>query len=166
MFDAKVIKNIRIDNNMSQEEMAKLLKVSRGSYSMWEGNLEVMPIKRLMLFCEAFDYSLDYIFGFTSNKKLAKSFDSTKHGVRLKQFRKQENLTQLKLAQVLNSSRSLIANCETNLSILTTDFLYTICSKYGVSADYLLGRTELTFYWDKEKESERLENVDSKEKKN
>ena len=59
---------------------------------------------------------------------------------RLKDFRKENKITQKKLAQELNTSQSTIADYERGKNMIPTPFLYTICKKYNISADYLLGR--------------------------
>ena len=50
---------------------------------------------------------------------------------------KQQNLTTL-----LNTGYSTISSYERGMYIIATPFLYTICKKYSVSADYLLGKTD------------------------
>lgn len=62
-------------------------------------------------------------------------------GYRLKNIRKENKLTQDKLAKKLNTNQSVIANYERGRTIISTSFLYTICKEYKVSADYLLGKT-------------------------
>ena len=60
----------------------------------------------------------------------------------MKSFRKEYKLTQEKLAEELNMARSAIANYERGRTIIATPFLYTIASKYHISADYLLGKID------------------------
>lgn len=43
---------------------------------------------------------------------------------------------------MLNMARSALANYERGRNIIATPFLYTICTKYKVSADYLLGKID------------------------
>jgi len=61
---------------------------------------------------------------------------------RIKSFRKENNLTQEKLASILNISDGTIAGYECGNNIIATPFLYDLCKKYHVSADYLLGRID------------------------
>ncbi len=75
-------------------------------------------------------------------RDMKKEIDRKKIGSRLKEFRKEHNLTQAKLAQVLNTVHQVINNYENGNRLIATPFLYTICSKYNISADYLLGRTD------------------------
>ena len=68
--------------------------------------------------------------------------DKAKIGERLKNIRKENKLTQVKLATELNTSQSVIAEYEKGKNLIATPFLYTICKKYHVSADYLLGKID------------------------
>ena len=63
-------------------------------------------------------------------------------GKRLKEFRNKNKLTQKVLASILGTSQSTIAEYERGTNIIATAFLYSICSKYHISADYLLGKTD------------------------
>lgn len=141
MFNNTNIRKIRESLNKTQEEMANLLNVSRSSYAMWETNNDIIPIKRLVEFCELFNVTLDFALGLkTENKKINNKINTEKAPIRLKEFRKEYKLTQEKLSNVLNTNKSVICGYEKGRNLIATPFLYTICSKYNVSADYLLGR--------------------------
>ena len=144
------LKKVRINANKSQEETAKELNVSRSSYAMWESNNEIIPIKRLLDFSELYHVSLDYIFNLTTiNNLQLNHFDKNKYMTRLKEFRKDNKLTQEKLANILNTNKSVICGYEKGRYIIATPFLYTICKKYNISADYLLGKTDHPQYLSK-----------------
>ena len=49
---------------------------------------------------------------------------------------------QNKLSELLKTSQSTIADYERGKNYLPTPFLYTISKKYGISADYLLGKID------------------------
>ena len=101
-----------------------------------------MPIKHLLILCDYFKVSLDYLFNFTNQNLYVKQKETDKMilSKRLKDFRKENKITQKKLAQELNTSQSTIADYERGKNMIPTPFLYTICKKYNISADYLLGR--------------------------
>ena len=63
-------------------------------------------------------------------------------GKRLKEFRKENKLTQEKLANILNTTFSNIAFYEKGRNLIAIPVLYEICKKYNISADYLLGRID------------------------
>ena len=49
------LKDIRDEYNLTQQDMANVLGVSRGHYSMWEIDKELIPIKKLNLVCNHFN---------------------------------------------------------------------------------------------------------------
>ena len=109
------------------------------------------PIKHLNTLCNYFDVSLDYIFSFTNIKQYPnnKNIDLILLAKRIKETRKENKLTQIKLANILNVANGTVANYETARYLIATPFLYTICKKYNISADYLLGKidTPKYFHW-------------------
>ncbi len=144
MYSIERIKEIRTTNNLKQEDMAKILNISRSTYSMWESNNDIFPIKRLITFCDYFNVSLDYICNLTDKKQYKnskKGIDTILSGQRLKELRKSNNLTQVNLAQDLNIAPTIIVEYEHGKYIVSIHVLYALCKKYNISADYLLGKT-------------------------
>ncbi len=138
------IKELREDKNITQQSIANILGIARGLYGQYEIEYSIIPIIHLISISKYFNVSLDYIFNFTDIKNynyISKNIniDFKKAGLRLKEFRKEKNLTQSKLADTLNTNRSVIANYERARNLIATPFLYTICKNYEISADYLLG---------------------------
>ena len=141
MFNANRIKSIRIESGNTQTETAKFLNVSRSSYGMWENGSEIIPIKRLIDFCGLYKVRVDYILELTNNKKRTRNkFNIDIAGLRLKEFRTNFSLTQSDLANYLNTVKTVICGYEKGRYLIATPFLYSICTKYQISADYLLGR--------------------------
>ncbi len=137
------LKELRLNNNLLQKNMANVLNISEITYTHYESEYYIIPLKYLIILCDYFQVSLDYIFGFTTNNNYTdhiNGYSLEKFGLRLKQYRKENKLTQNVLACDLNTNRSVIANYERGRTLIATPFLYTICKKYNISADYLLGR--------------------------
>ncbi|CDF11343.1 dNA-binding helix-turn-helix protein [Mycoplasma sp. CAG:776] len=133
---------LRDEQKLTQKELAKLLNIDRSVYGRYEKEYQIMPIKHLLILCDYFKVSLDYLFNFTNQNLYVKQKETDKMilSKRLKDFRKENKITQKKLAQELNTSQSTIADYERGKNMIPTPFLYTICKKYNISADYLLGR--------------------------
>ena len=55
------IRKLRDEKNISQEELAEKVFVSRQTISNWENDKNYPDIKSLLLMCEVFDVSLDYL---------------------------------------------------------------------------------------------------------
>ncbi len=145
MFYKEKLKAIRERIGVTQSTIAKMLEVDRRAYSHYENENTLMPIKHLNSVCNYFNVSLDFIFGFTEVKNkdnLRKDIDKKLSGKRLKELRKMNKITQAKLAEVLNTTQSTIAEYERGTNIIATPFLYTICKNYEISADYLLGKSD------------------------
>ena len=66
---------------------------------------------------------------------------------RLRKLREEHNLTQKELAKILRVSPSTISEYEREAKLIATPFLYDICKKYHISADYLLGKIDKPQYY-------------------
>lgn len=64
--------------------------------------------------------------------------DRFETGKRIRDFRIQNGLTQAQLAESLDISTNFISEIETGKKSLSLDTLHRLCSKYNLSADYLL----------------------------
>ena len=140
----EILKDLRMEANLTQKELSEILKINRVQYNQYENNYNTIPIKHLISIADYFQVSIDYILELRKKRsyiKIADKVDSKKAGIRLKEFRKEFKLTQNKLAKQLNTNQSVIANYERGRTSIATPFLYTICQKYNISADYLLGKT-------------------------
>ncbi|MBQ3037781.1 MAG: helix-turn-helix transcriptional regulator [Clostridia bacterium] len=62
--------------------------------------------------------------------------------MRLKELRKEKNITQLRLAMELNMSQNTISRYETGERQAGYDELIKIADYFNVSIDYLLERTD------------------------
>lgn len=137
------LKKERETHNLLQKDVASILKVDRGQYSHYEIEYVTIPIKHLNTLCNYFDVSLDYIFGFTDTrqyKNTNNNIDKIKSSIRLKELRKNNKLSQSKLAAFLNTTFTTISSYERGVNIISTNYLYAICQKYKISADYLMGK--------------------------
>lgn len=139
------LKSIRLENNKTQKEVASILNIAEITYTHYESEYYIMPIKYIVEVCNFFEVSLDYLFDFVNTRNynnVKENIDIKVLTLRLKEFRKENNLTQAKLAEILCTTQSNIAEYERGTNIIATPYLYTICKKYKISADYLLGRTD------------------------
>lgn len=57
------IKNLRIDADKSQKEIADILKTSQSYYAKYENGHRPLPIDRLRELCILYNVSADYILG-------------------------------------------------------------------------------------------------------
>lgn len=135
----------REKNNYTQEDLAKIINTSRSTYATYETEFLVMPIKHLTTLSDYLNVSLDYLFGFTKTKRYnneRENYNLKSASTRLREFRNENNMSQSKLAIILKCSPGTIPGYELGRYLIATPFLYTICKKYKISADYLIGKTD------------------------
>lgn len=133
---------LREQQNLTQQELADIFKVSRSLVSKWERDLITITLKQLNNYANYFNVSLDYIVGLSNNKSKTNNvqLDYNLVGKRLAEVREKNNLTLRKLADELNTTSSTISAYETGKVLIQSSFAITICSQYKVSLDWLCGR--------------------------
>lgn len=68
--------------------------------------------------------------------------DKNKIGEYLKKLRKELNISQQKLADDCNISQTTYSDYETGNYLINTITIYTICKKYKISMNWMVGRTK------------------------
>ncbi len=150
------LQQLREREGLTQKEAGKLINLDSGTYSHYEKEDLIIPTKHLNTYSNYFKVSFDYLFSFTTKKQYdnyKKDVDLKLSGKRLIEFRKSNKMTQTKLGDILNCSYGTIAGYEHGRYLIATPFLYTICKKYNISADYLLGKTDSPKYLKTKKET-------------
>lgn len=66
------LKEQRLKNKKTQEEMAELLDISRANYGYYENGKNLPPIDKILILANYFGVSVDYLVG---NEKHKKTFD-------------------------------------------------------------------------------------------
>lgn len=61
------IKNLRIDHDKTQAEIAEFLKTGQSYYAKYENGHRPLPIDRLRKLCLFYHVSADYILGLPDN---------------------------------------------------------------------------------------------------
>ena len=139
------LKELRDNFDLLQKDLGALINVNKDVYGQYERGDAIIPCKHLNTLCNYFNVSFDYILGFTKVKSYSnssKNIDKIKVGNRLKSWRKNNKITQTQLANLLNTTHSVIADYERGRYLIATPFLYTLCKTYNISADYLLGKID------------------------
>ncbi len=136
MIDFARIKDIREDNDLSQESISEILGVKRSTYSMWEVGINIISLKYLYKFAQYFNYSIDYVLGLTNDRTtvtMNKELDLQKLGNNMKIIRLNNGLYQKDIAKLLNVKQSSIAKYEKGLIPIPTENLYTFCKAFNLS---------------------------------
>ncbi len=139
------LKFLREKNKLNQTEVANIIGIERITYNHYETQEKIIPLMRLNDLANYYDVSIDFIFNFTYSKNYAdskKSIDAYTFGQNFKIWRKNNKLTQAKIANIINVDSTVVTNWENGKHLIATAFLYDICKKYKISADYLLGKID------------------------
>ena len=136
------LRDIREDNELTQEDVAGMLNVKRSTYTGWEIGRDTIPLIRLNIICREFNVSFDYIMGLSKEDKGYEEIDIDAKviGRNLKKMRKEKHLVQREIFDYLNTTSSTWSAYETGKVIIKTDFLFTVCKKYKKSVDKMLSK--------------------------
>ena len=138
------LNEIREKHDLSQRKTAIKLKISKSYYNYFETGERIIPLIRLNDFCNFFHVDFDYALGLSNQNimtKELKKLDKKLIGTRIKEIRKKHKLTQKELAEILHTSQSTVSTYEHGNTIILTAFLYEMCTKLNVSANYLVGKS-------------------------
>lgn len=64
------IKDLRIESNLTQEELSKILRVSRGNVSKYENESLDISSDKLKILADFFNVSTDYLLGIANERNL------------------------------------------------------------------------------------------------
>ena len=142
------IKSLRLQFNYTQNEIAKLMHVSRSLICLWEQGYANISLKQIIKLASIYKVPLDYLLGIIDNidfkvkYKFISTLDLKYLGIKLKETRKSLGLTQERFAKKLDTKRSSISYYEIGKMMMSTADLKQICETFGVSSDYLIGNTD------------------------
>lgn len=145
------LKEIRTYDLITQKEIAQTLNIHKDTYGQYERQCRTIPLKHLNTFCNTMNISFDYFFSFNTEKNYKYTRKEIRQKViaeRLKDIRIQNKLNQEQLANTIKFDRSTVSRYETGTNDITASYLYATCSKYHISADYLLGKIDEPKYFD------------------
>lgn len=135
------LKFARQELEMTQTELGYIFGVSGSTIAGWENGHDIIPLTKLVKFSNLYGYSLDYLTGLkrvnVKHGKIDKP-DKNKIGNKLRNLRKQLNLTQQQVANECMISQTTYSNYELGNYLITSLALYTICKNHKLSMDNLL----------------------------
>ena len=65
----KRLRDLREDNDLTQSNIADVLKTSQTMYARYERGANELPIHHLITLCKLYHVSSDYLLGLKNNKK-------------------------------------------------------------------------------------------------
>lgn len=140
------LKSCREDLEITQTQLGYIFGVSKQTVSGWENAKDTMPFNKLIKFSNLYDYSLDYILGFTrKNINYNVLCNENIIGNNLKKLRNDFKLSQKQIADVCNICQTTYSGYETGKYLINTMTVYAICKKYHVSADWIVGKSNIMY---------------------
>lgn len=64
------LRALREDNDLTQEDIAKILGTSQTMYARYEREANELPIRHLVTLCKYYKVSADYVLGLEEKRKL------------------------------------------------------------------------------------------------
>ena len=136
MLTENLLVDIRKDNALTIRAIADILGVSKSTYSRWETGEKIIPTEHLVMYCNYFKVSMDFVFGLdrkNNYKLLVHSANIVANN--LKEFRKKFKLTQVDVATFLNSNQSAISSYEKAKVVPQTLYIYSLARNFNISMD-------------------------------
>ena len=139
----EALKNIRNELELTQEDIANILNVKRGTYASWECGSDTIPTMQLYKLAEYYQVNIDYLVDLDKKHKVFcnKELNKEAIGNNLLRLRKKLNMAQLPFSESLNINQSTYWAYENGKTLITTTTLITLAKNYNVSIDKILNRS-------------------------
>ncbi len=72
----KRIRDLREDHDLTQAQLAQILKITRQQYGLYESGKRTIPIDLLVIIADYYNVSIDYIVSRSNSKKVAKKINN------------------------------------------------------------------------------------------
>jgi len=131
----------REELEMTQKELGFVFGVHESTISGWETGKDTIPLRKLVKFCNLYNYSIDFVMGLSRTNKTypkLKNINLKKIGNNLKSIRSSLNISQQQFADECVISQTTYSNYELGLYLINTLTLYTICKNHKISADSII----------------------------
>lgn len=137
------LKSIREDLDLTQFDMANKIGCTRSAYSLWEINKNTIPLYYLNKISNEFNINIDYLVNLSNEKNIKfnkEEINRGELGKRIRKARKSINYTQEKLANMLNTTHSVISAYEAGKTAVPTLFLIEIAKLTKKNLNWFLGK--------------------------
>lgn len=129
------LKKLRTSKNLTQEQIARKLRIARASYTRYETGEREPSFETIIELSELFNVSIDYLLGKINEPTppLKVLITSELFGDRLKKIREYSGKSQNEVAKALNVTILEINNWERNISNVNRKNMEKLCELYGIS---------------------------------
>ena len=132
------LKDLREDNDFTQEKVCRFLNVKRSTYSKWENGENEPPFKIFVLLSSLYKININYLLGNTNIKQKINYIPKYNQIYISKLFRKirvKNNHTQTELANILKCNKTTICNYESGYRKIPTYKLVYFCEFYKIDIE-------------------------------
>lgn len=137
------LRDARESLDIKQKDLTELYQVKKSTISGWENGHDTIPLIKLILFANKYNYSLDYLFGLIPHNIEYEKIEISlpKIGKNLKIIRKINYKTQEEIAHFLGISQSTYSHYEKGIRLIPTNYIYSLSQIYkNYSIDKILNR--------------------------
>lgn len=67
MYCYPMLRSLREDHDLMQEQVAKILETTQQQYSKYEIGIQEIPVHHLIVLADFYNVSVDYLLGRTTN---------------------------------------------------------------------------------------------------
>lgn len=137
------VKEIRNELELSQEDIAKVLNVKRGTYASWECGSDVIPTRQIYKLAEYFKLSIDYLLEISNQGHMVyhgSDINLSDVGNNIYNLRKRNNLSQKSFAESIGINQSTLWAYEKGKTLITLSSLISLAKVYNVTIDSILNR--------------------------
>ncbi len=142
-MNTEKLKFLRDELEITQTEISNKLGCTRSAYSLWEINVNTIPLYYLNKLSNILEVNIDYLVDLSDEKytKFNKvEIDRIELGKRIRIARKSINYTQDKLATILNTTHSVISAYEAGKTAVPTLFMIEIARITNKSLNWFLNK--------------------------
>ena len=142
-MNTEKLKFIRDELEITQTEISNKLGCTRSAYSLWEINVNTIPLYYLNKLSNILEVNIDYLVDLSDEKYIMFNkvdIDRIELGKKIRFARKSINYTQDRLATMLNTTHSVISAYEAGKTAVPTLFMIEIAKITNKSLNWFLNK--------------------------
>ncbi len=144
MQNKLLLASLRMNNKLSQQDLANILKVSLKTYKIYEAGVRPMSLEEINILANFYKVSLNSLVGLTRNTisyNTEEAIDYKYLRFSLRYVRKMRKVSQRELANYFNLTIPTICKYEKKPETVNLNYLVMFGERFGVSLDYICGKT-------------------------
>lgn len=145
------LRYLREYHGLTQKEVANAIGIGYSTYCMFENESLSIPTYRIIQLSNFYKINIDYLIKLTDkmiNVSKNEKVNKSKIAQRLKSIRLELNLTLREYAKTLSISHTTYYSYEIGKSLISLSTLLKICKTFEISADFILGKSNIKYLKD------------------